>query len=308
MVSRILAAQNGVISRKQALAAGLDDNDIEKQLRHHLWTPLHRGVYVAHNSDPTWIQRVWAATLRHDPAAAGGRTALALHGLAPEQVPVHVSIDAARRVAPEHGVVVRRARAFADNALLGHHPPRMRLEHAALEVASSLPRESDVVGLLCDAVGSRRTTPQRLLDQLDGSARVSRRDFMRGVLDDATHGVHSVLENRYVHDVERRHRLPKAERQVRRVVDGLATYDDMSYLGGLLVVELDGRLGHEAARDRWADAQRDLVTLTRGGRTLRLTWGQVLEPCRTAALVRDLLRALGWRGTPRSCGADCLIR
>jgi very-short-patch-repair endonuclease len=81
----------------------------------------------------------------------------------------------------------------------------------------------------------------------------------------------------------------------------------VEYLAGLLVVELDGRLGHELSRDRWADAARDARTLVQGGRTLRLTWGQVLEPCRAAHLVAQLLTSLGWRDAPRPCSAACEV-
>lgn len=80
---------------------------------------------------------------------------------------------------------------------------------------------------------------------------------------------------------------------------------DVEYVDFGLVVELDGRLGHDGpvARDR--DLERDLDAAVHGDRlTLRLGWGQVSErPCATATKIARALRARGWRGTVARCPA-----
>jgi len=134
---------------------------------------------------------------------------------------------------------------------------------------------------------------------------LSRRRLLRVVLDDVASGSYSALERRYVIQVERPHGLPTAVRQ-RRVRPGRTVhYRDVEYVGLGLVAELDGRLGHESAQDRWSDLDRDLSSLLVGDLTVRLGWGEVLQPCRTAEAVGSLLVARGWTGRLRQYSAGC---
>ena len=68
----VLRAQDGVISRTQALECGLDDNDLERLLRRRELARIHPGVYVDHTGQPTRTQRAWAGVLFHWPAALAG--------------------------------------------------------------------------------------------------------------------------------------------------------------------------------------------------------------------------------------------
>jgi hypothetical protein len=168
--------------------------------------------------------------------------------------------------------------------------------------------DAAAVAVLGDACQLRRTTPQRLADALLDLSRLPRRRLLTEVLDDVAAGACSALERRYLLRVERPHGLPTAQRQ-RRVREGRSSaYRDVEYLGTGLVVELDGRLGHERPADRWADLDRDVATALRGGLTVRLGWQQSLQPCRTAAAVSLLLAARGWTGRPVLCSPDCCVR
>ena len=72
------------------------------------------------------------------------------------------------------------------------------------------------------------------------------------------------------------------------------------------LVELDGRLFHDTARQRDADLERDLDAAVEGMGTVRLGWGQVFDrACDTAGKVAALHRARGWTGSARRCGPDC---
>jgi len=86
-----------------------------------------------------------------------------------------------------------------------------------------------------------------------------------------------------------------------------SAYRDVEYLSAGLVVELDGRLGHELTVDRWNDLDRDIDTAVTGRLTIRASWRQVLQPCRLAAAVARLLQARGWRGQPRPCSDGCPV-
>ena len=73
------------------------------------------------------------------------------------------------------------------------------------------------------------------------------------------------------------------------------------------VVELDGRIGHEGVEDGWADLDRDLASAVAGDLTLRAGWKQVLDECRLAAIVAQVLVRRGWPGPPRPCRPDCAV-
>lgn len=304
---RTLEEQHGVISRRQVLRCGLDDDLIEQRLRRREWRRVHRAVYVDHTGPLSWHQELWAGVLVAAPAVLCDETALAVHGLGvrPAGRPVHVAIDPGRRVVAPPGVKVHLVQHLSDQAHWNRSPPVMRLETAALRVASRAADDALAVALLGDVCQSRRTTAERLSATLKGLPRLCRRAFLSELLDDVASGTYSVLEHRYLTRVERPHLLPIATRQRRVTVGRHAAFRDVEYLGGSLVVELDGRLGHEASLDRWADLERDLHGLLTGAVTTRLGWGHVLEPCRTARAVGQLLVAAGWSGEPRPCGSGC---
>lgn len=314
-LDQLLLRQDGVIARWQVLAAGRDDNWIENRVRRREWARVHRGVYVNHTGAPTWTQRAWAAVLFYWPAALCGRSAVqvAFRGPSsgrpiPDGLPIEVAVDGERHVRRIPGIDVSRVKGLATHLQPNRIPPRVRLEHALVHAASSARSDADALAMLADACQQGRTTPSRLVRALLIEPRLPRRRFLLQVLEDVADGVYSVLEHRYLHQVERPHGLPTARRQ-RRIRPGrVAAYRDVEYLGTGAVVELDGRLGHELAFDRWSDAERDVESVLAGDVTVRLTWGQVLEPCRSADLVARLLRARGWTGRLQACGPSCAVR
>ncbi len=307
-IEEVLGRQQGVIARRQLLAAGGSDVDVERLVRRRVWARVHAGVYVAHTGPLSGCQAEWAAVLRCWPAALAGASALRAHGLrhvGDGDHAVEVAVDGSRRLDPVRGVRLTRVTPFDEVAQLHLSPPRLRLEHAALTVASRAASEDAAVAVLADACQARRTTALRLQATLARMPRLSRRRVLAAVLDDAASGAFSALERRYLVEVERAHGLPSAERQ-RVVREGRRTAQrDVDYRGLRTVVELDGRLGHEWAADRWRDLDRDVAAAVAGDLTLRVGWRQVLEPCRLAGSVAAVLRARGWDGHLRSCGPSC---
>jgi hypothetical protein len=304
-----LRLQDGVISRRQALEAGLTDVDIERRLRRREWARIHPGVYVEHTGPPTWRQRAWAAVLFYWPAALAGRSALAIQNVRGYEqepgAPIEVSVDRDRRVVRRLGVVVRQHVRADTLAQMELSPPRQRLEHATLDVASAKRGLDRSVGVIADVVQQGRTTPKRLLEALSQRPRLRHRCILRMVLVDVQSGVHSVLEYRYVKDVERGHGLPLAKRQRRTDKGGSVTYRDVDYVDFGVTVELDGRIGHSDVTDQWSDLERDVATMTGGGLTIRAGWIHVLDPCRLADAVSKVLAAKGWTGTIRACSSNC---
>lgn len=197
---------------------------------------------------------------------------------------------------------------FEGAAQLNRSPPRLRVEHAALTVAARAGSDDEAMAVLADACQLRRTTPDRLASALRGRPTLKRRRLVLEILDDVASGAYSALERRYLVHVERRHGLPTSLRQQRRVRVGRTTaYRDVDYLGLHTLVELDGRLGHELANDRWDDLERDIDSAVAGDLTVRAGWQQVLNPCRLATAVARILMARGWTGQPRPCGPGCPV-
>jgi hypothetical protein len=61
--------QNGVLTRTQALSAGLTDQVIATNLKRGRWQRLHRGVYATFSGVPGPDCLLWAAVLRFGPRA-----------------------------------------------------------------------------------------------------------------------------------------------------------------------------------------------------------------------------------------------
>ena len=308
-ISGLLARQCGVVSRHQVLAAGADDSLIARKLRRREWARVHPGVYAYHTGPLTWQQREWAALLYAAPAALAGRSALRAHGVhghdTDDCIDVVVAHD--RRLDGRPGVQIQRSRHYDRVVQTNLTPPRVRIEHALVRVAVAAPTDDASVGVLADGCQTRRTTAARLADELRASPRLPRRELLLAILEDVAAGALSVMERRFLVHVERAHGLPRGRRQGSERTPSGAVQRDVEYVEQALLLELDGRFGHELSLDRWDDLDRDIVAATTGRLTLRAGWGQVLQPCRLAALLAQVLTARGWTGTVRACGPNCRI-
>jgi hypothetical protein len=134
------------------------------------------------------------------------------------------------------------------------------------------------------------------------------RALLNEVLAEVEEGIASPLERRYARDVERRHGLPRGERN--RPEDRLGGgrwYRDVRYPRWCTVVELDGQPAHPADQ-RFRDLRRDNAAMVQGERVLRYGWRDVAgRPSEAAGQVGTVLQARGWPGKPRRCGATCLL-
>ncbi len=311
-LQRLLSVQDGVIARRQALAAGCTESDVRRMLRRRAWVTVHPGVYVDHTGPLSWRQRAWAAVLAHWPAALDGWSAIrAYEGPGRRHLddsrPVEVVIPHARHPVDLADVRVRRSRRFEESTQLHLHPPRQRYEDAVIELAARATDELRTIAVLADACGSRRTTAARLEQRLAEISRLERRAWIAAVLQDVAEGTCSVLEHAYLTRVERAHRLPRGRRQVAdRDRAGRRMYRDVLYAGGdppwRQVVELDGTLGHTSTEERDRDLERDLDAALDRADTVRLGYGQVLvRSCSTAAKLGLLLQRRGWQGAAATC-------
>ena len=304
----LLALQAGTISRRQLTARGVPAHELQRLLRRRDLVRVHDGVFLDHTGAPTWLQRAWIGVLVAWPAALAGDSALrAADGpgrAGRDDAVVHVVVDRSRHVRMPPGYRLHRTVRLAEKVSWNASPPRLRVEEALIDVASRASDDFAAISALADAVQARRTTAARIRARLDDRPRVSRRDFLHGVLSDLDRGTCSVLEHGYLTLVERPHGLPTAHRQLRASANG-PLYRDVAYVAFDQVVEIDGRLWHDNATSRDADLDRDLAAAVDRLGTVRVGWGQVFgRPCATAARIGALLQARGWTGRPTTC-PDC---
>jgi hypothetical protein len=311
-LARLLRRQSGVVTRHQLLDLGALSHDVRRLLRRRELVAVHSGVYVDHTGPLSRRQREWAAVLALEPAALHRQSALDAAGMTRDRRsdsgsgPVHVMVDARRTVGELPGIRIERVRDAASWVAKAGQPPRATVEFAVLKAAADCGRTA-AVAVLADVCRQGLTTPERLLTTLQRMVRLPGRSELLRLLTDVASGVHSVLEHRYLTDVERAHGLPRGSRQVRVDTTSGALFRDVRYSAQCTLVELDGRFGHTDTDDRWHDLDRDLAAAVAGDITVRLGWGQVLEPCRVAAALASILRARGWDGRPTACGPGCPV-
>ncbi|HET9894167.1 MAG TPA: type IV toxin-antitoxin system AbiEi family antitoxin domain-containing protein [Streptosporangiaceae bacterium] len=305
----IAQLQGGVISRRQALIGGMPPDVIDWRLRGGWWQPVHRGVYATFTGELPRTAILWAAMLRAGTGAAlSHQTAAELFKLRdrPSQL-IHVTIPRSRRVEAIAGVVIHRSDRLSRLVHPTLQPQRVRLEETVLDLVHQATKFDTAFNVACVACQRGLTRPEILVQAMADRPKLRWRKELAQGLGDIGAGVHSLLEYRYLHSVERPHGLPAAVRQARVVADSRQRYLDNLYQDYLLCVELDGRQAHPDEQRR-QDMQRMNAITQQGITTLRYCWADVdRRPCQTAAQIASLLHRLGWQGQPRQCGPACPV-
>jgi hypothetical protein len=308
-VRDLLIAQHGVLTRAQALNAGITDKAIVARLRTGRWQRLQRGVYAAFSGEPPRPALIWAAVLRGGPdAVLSHQTAAELSGLSvPPEALIHLTVPSAAPVDRIPGVVLHYSGRLAQTRHPVLEPARTRIEETVLDLGQATRALDQALGWVFLACGSRKTTAERIAAAMALRPRVRWRADLAMALDVAREGAHSLLEFRYANRVERPHGFPAGVRQHQVQRGGRHQYQDVLYEAYGVVVELDGR----AARPeefRLRDVRRDNANIAVGQVTLRYTWADVTRrSCPVAAEVSAALSQRGWTGALRRCGSHCTL-
>jgi very-short-patch-repair endonuclease len=304
--TELLARQGNVIARSQGGGAGLTMEQMRNAVRYGQWQHLQRGVYAPFTGEPGRESQLWAAILRAGEwATLSHQTAAEWHGLliSPSEF-IHITVPAGRNPAKRtriEGVVIHRS----DSVYRTRHPvltpPCTRIEDTVLDLITTSRTIEEAYGWITRAVGSRRTTAERILAALALRTRLRWRRDIELALGEADRGAHSWLELRYVRGVERSHGLPRARRRVRTRQATGTIYLDNLYEEYGVCVELDGTAAHPAS-EQWRDKRRDNYNLVREDiLTLRFGFLDLRDrnrQCQTAAMVADLLRTRGLVSAP----------
>lgn len=303
--------QYGVVSRSQALRAGLTTDTIHHKLRSNRWQRLHPGVYATFTGVPARGAQLWAAVLSAGPGAVlSHETAAELLRLTDKPVPpIHVTVPRDRHLTAVSGVMLHRSARAMDVVLGQSNPPRTRVEETVLDLTQAAGSFDDVCGWVTRAFARDLTNEERMRSAMRQRPKLRWRADLGELIAAAASGDHSVLEYRYDRDVERAHGLPEPVRQAAFTgPDGRRGRRDRLYRDYGVVVELDGQLAH-AAEDQWRDKARDNAAAVDGQQSLRYGWQDVRwHPCVTALQVAVVLRRRGWDGWPRPCAPGCPVQ
>lgn len=295
---RTASNQHLLLSRGQALDAGLSAKQIRHRLTTGRWSEVHSRVYAIDGRAPTaWEARVMAVVLSIPGALAAGRTALRLHGVygydGVEEIEVSAALGA-RTTIP--GVRIRQRRTRQREGATARHVPVTTLPWTVIDLAGELETAARL-RLLEDAIDagmSRRAffvlasqcslgrAGVRFLAEL---AKDSGRDRFRSWLEGEAARILAAAG------------LPQPRfNVVLRDARGRIGEIDIVFPGGVVTCEVDGLRFHMTARQRRRDKEKDRRLALSGRIPLRFDWTDVvLRPQKVVDEVREALLVAGER-------------
>ena len=274
------------------------------------WQHFHPRVYLLHTGPPAWPTRAWAALVY-----SGWPLAVLSHGssayargwtkLAPSDIDVTVPYN--RRVREQPGVRTHRSRSYLHIVEAETELPRTTAARTVVDLLRACTNETEASALVLEAIRRGLVSSGKLWSELQADRRHPWRATAVKSLDFAAGGLQSILEVRWL-EIETDHGLPHGRRQAKVIQGGRVQFQDVSYDDYGLVVELDGRLGHEEIEGRLRDMRRDNRNVIAGRATLRFGYFDLTQNgCDAARQVAAVLKRAGWNGTLGTCLA-CVNR
>lgn len=300
-VVRILLRQGGVISRRQAIAAGTSPKAIEYKLRSGEWVRVLRGVFRLAAVRLIWEMWLTASVQAGGPDAVVSHRAaarvLGLDGI--ESAPAELPVVKFRR-SPDPRIVTHTTDEIpsCDRVKVGHLTVTSATR--TLIDLGTVVRRNVVDEALEAALRMRRTSAEKLLRRLEAIGGPGRRGsgVLRAVLAERGEGPPSgsVFEVR-VSRLLVSGGLPRPIRQFEIWDRGqFIARPDVVYPGEQVAIECES-LEHHGGK---ADFDHDLVRINEltafGWRVIRVSWKQLTT--RPAEVIRLVAKALsaGRRG------------
>jgi hypothetical protein len=292
----------GAVHLDECRAGGLSAHQLHRLTATGRWQSPFPRVYLGFSGPPPPLTMDYAALLyAGDGATLSHQSAGHYWRLCRRPGAVHVLVPYDRKVDYQPGLVLHRSRTL--DALDRHPaltPTRTRVERTVIDLLEVQPTAEAALALVADSLRYRQTTVANLRGTLQLRQQTRWRRIVLDALPDLRAGAESVLELRDA-QLRRRHGLPMGVRQWSRLADGTEHLD--VYLEEWQVhVELDGRLGHDRAREVWRDMRRDNRSVVAKLKHLRYGWADMVDrPCDVARQQAEVLRQQGWTGTFRHC-------
>ena len=274
--------QHGLITRAQALTAGVTRGQIERSLGTGRWVREARGVYRHAAAPPTPLSKLLAACMVHD-GLASHRSAAALHGIDGFTLGrIELSVPRGRKRAMK-GVTLHEstqmnlARPVVKNAIPSTGLPRTVLDLAAVVSRKRLDRAIDAV------LRDRRLRPADLFGVLVSHSRQGRNGCA---------ALRSALDGRFGHDpvpLSEWSRMvedllvasgldrPRLEYRICSANGTLIAQVDLAFPDCRLAIELDSRRWHHNYESFVEDRRRRNRTTLAGWTVLNFTWEDYVD-------------------------------
>jgi hypothetical protein len=298
-----------VVTRQQAIGAGMSPGAIAAKVRFGRWQRVHAGVYATCTGTLTRDAQLWSAVLAAGPGALlSHQTAAEINRLTDRESPlIHVTIPANRRITQPSGVIIH----ISSNLTFGWRfargvPPYTFAEETVIDLVHAATNLDDVIAQVTAGFARKKVSEGRLREVAAARKKLRWRGDLNEIIVAGAGGAHSVLEYRYDHDVEHAHGLPTAAKQVRYIKpDGSRGYRDRYYEEFELIVELDGKRYHPPEL-RGRDQDRDNEAAATVGATLRYGWVDVTSKrCDSARQLHAALAKQGYVGPFTPCSPTC---
>lgn len=272
----IAARQGGVITRSQALSAGMTDRQIGYRVSTDRWTRLSFGGY--RTIDMHGRENLMRAAVSVLPGAvASHSSAAAVHSLNHVDTRVvSVSVDASS-THDFPGVVVHRTRDLAsEHVLVIDGVPTTTVARSIVDLASVAHRRRLHL-IVSDAIASKKTSANEINQVLTQVARRGRRGVVAvrqeveqwiGVPTDVSAleaAGFRLLESMAVAEWTTEYPIPWS----------INKRFDVAFPTRRVAIEWDSRRWHTLAKAFESDRQRDAEAMTHGWRILRFTWDDV---------------------------------
>ncbi|CAO5230940.1 type IV toxin-antitoxin system AbiEi family antitoxin domain-containing protein [Frankia sp. AgKG'84/4] len=208
----IALTQAGVITIRDAVAAGLPRTEIRARLTENRWRQPYRGVLVTDLAPPADPQRLWAALQAIGPdAVLAGGCAAALAGLAGHPTePITVLVPAPRRVNAPPGIQVRHSARLDTTEIDALRLPRCTTpSRSVVDMAEWAPTRAQARRSVVDAVLQGVVSLGGLRAALARRGPISRRTLIAETLDVLESDAPRLTEIR-LRRLEELHDLPAA--------------------------------------------------------------------------------------------------
>ena len=303
----LAASQHGVITRHQALRAGLTQGQWGWITQSDDWVRIHAGVYRRAGSPQTWEQTLMAGCL----AVQGVASHLAagmLWSLPNLPLALELTVERTRRVTLP-GFEIHRARALEPVDRASRQGiPVTSLARTVIDV--SLARPGEAPALVDHVLAKRRVPLQLLVRRLEaaGSRRRKGIPAVRAILQERagrSRHVDSGLQRRFEELAIRAAkdgRLPNPTFECAvRVTDGRWRFPDVGYPDLRVGFEVQSYEHHSSIEAFARDQARNLELFAEGWIIVPVTARELRDPGRLVEVMARILRAVQAR-TPRPEG------
>ena len=278
--STLMAKQQGLITRDQAMSLGATPGGIRRRTDRGEWLKLMRGVYSDAAAPRTAERNLMALCLAGGPGTfATSLSAAWLWGLGSEPQQ-HYLITAGTRVRRISGASIRRTtRMDASDTTSRSGIPVTTVDRTIIEAARDI--DGRYLRQLLEAALRRKLTyTERIEKRLTNLGPQGRKGSgaLRSCLAEISDGqppTESELESAFLTLCRKAKLYP--QRQVNLRDASFIGRVDFCFLDEMVIVEVDGRDTHTIRSDFERDRVRDARLAAQGWTVLRFTWRQVTK-------------------------------